>query len=569
MSDTQRRIVIVGGVACGPKAAARARRRDPHAKITIIERGKHVSYAGCALPYYVGGTVPEFEGLISTHYGVVRDAEFFERVKDIDVRLGTLAESIDRHARTVRVRNLESDAVEHLPYDKLVLATGGEPWAPPIEGLDLDRVLNLHSPPDAVRMRELIEGGEVDHAVIIGAGRTALETTEALFGQAVDVTIVELADRVLPTTLDPEMASFLVSSLPKAAAQIRTGERVLRLTGNDEGRVTTVVTDRGEIECDMVLVAAGVRPNVSLAKSADLEIGETGALVVNDHCQTSDPDIYAGGDCVECFHRVTGKQVFAPLGSTANRHGRVIGDNVTGGDARFPGIVGTGILKALGLNIASAGLSETTARALGYDVETSLVPWFDRAHYYPGGKTFLTKLVADRKTGRLLGGQFVGKGDVDKRLDTVATALTFEATLEDVAGLDVGYAPPYSTAIDSVAHAANVIRNKAAGMAKSISPADLKARIEKSEPVVVLDVREPREVEKTPIGNGEVLCIPLSQLRGRLKELPADKPIYCLCALGLRAYEASLILRGAGIDEVGYIEGGVRVWSAEAGDEAI
>ncbi len=566
MGEPDLKIVIVGGVACGPKAAARARRRDPKAKITIIERGEHVSYAGCALPYYVGGTVPEFEGLISTHYGAARDADFFDRVKGIDVRLRTLAESVDTKAKTVRIRNLADDAVEDLPYDKLVLATGGKPWAPPIDGLDLGRVLNLHVPTDAVHMREIIEGGEVDHAVIIGAGRTGLETAEAFFGQAVDVTIVELAGHVLPTMLDPDMASLLEASLPKAAAKIRASEKVLRLEGDDSGNVCKVVTDKGEIECDMVLMAVGVRPNVDLAERAGLEIGQTGAIAVNDRCQTSDPDVYAGGDCVECFHRVTGQKIFAPLGSTANRHGRVIGDNATGGDERFPGVVGTGILKTLGLNVASTGLRETDARKLGYEVETCLAPWFDRAHYYPGGKTFVTKLVADAKTGKLLGGQFVGKGDVDKRMDVVATALTFGATLGDVAGLDLGYAPPYSTAIDSVAHASNVIRNKAAGLARSITPGTLKSRIEQGASMVVLDVREQPETDKTPFGNGEVLRIPLSELRSRLGELPADKEIVCMCALGLRAYEASLTLRGAGFSQVTYVEGGMRVWSADTGE---
>ena len=566
MGESQLRIVVVGGVACGPKAAARARRRDPNAKITIIERGEHISYAGCALPYYVGGTVPEFEGLISTHYGAVRDAAFFDRVKGIDVRLRTLAEGIDIEAKTVRVRDLERDTVEDMPYDKLVLATGGRSWAPPIDGLDLDRVMSLHVPTDAVRMRELIEGGEVDHAVIIGAGRTGLETAEAFFGQAVDVTIVELADHVLPTMLDPDMASLLEASLPKAAAKIRTQEKVLRLEGDDDGNVCKVVTDKDEIECDMVLVAVGVRPNVELAEGAGLEIGKTGAIAVNDRCQTSDPDIYAGGDCVECLHRVTGEQVFVPLGSTANRHGRVIGDNVTGGDERFPGIVGTGILKALGLNVACTGLRETDAIKLGHTVETCLTPWFDRAHYYPGGKTFVTKLIADAKTGKVLGGQFVGKGDVDKRMDVVATALTFGATLSDLAGLDLGYAPPYSTAIGNEAHAANVIRNKLAGLARSITPAALRAKIEQGDPVVVLDVRETPETDKRPFGDGEVLRIPLSELRGRLAEVPADKEIVCLCALGLRAYEASLTLRGAGLSQVTYVEGGIRIWSVDAAD---
>ncbi|MBN1343872.1 MAG: FAD-dependent oxidoreductase [Phycisphaerae bacterium] len=564
-TDSGSRIVVIGGVACGPKAAARAGRRDPNAKITIIERGPYVSYAGCGLPYFVGGTVPELNGLMTTTYGAVRDAAYFSAVKAVDLKLRTEALSIDRQAKTVRVRNLEDDREEDIPYDKLVVATGAEAWSPPIQGLDLDRVLSLHVPPDAVRMRELVEGGEVDHAVIIGAGRTGLETAEALFGQAVDVTIVELADQMLPTTLDADMACLLASLLPKDAAAIRTGEKVLRLEGAD-GVVTKVVTDKGEIECDMVLMAVGVRPNVGLAKAAGLEIGATGAIAVDDHCRTSDPDVYAGGDCAECLHRLTGKKVFAPLGSTANRHGRVIGDNLTGGDEVFPGVVGTGILKVLGINVAGTGLTETAARKEGYDVIACIAPSQDHAHYYPGAKSFVPKLVADAKTGKLLGGQFVGRGDVAKRADVLATAITFGATLRDVANLDLAYAPPFSTAIDALATAANVARNKQAGIARSISPADLRAIMDRGEPVVVLDVRERREVEKHPIGNGDAISIPLSELRKRVTELPVDKPVFCLCPRAVRAYEASVILRDAGLTQTRFVEGGMHLWSC-AGDE--
>lgn len=562
MSDTGQHIVIIGGVACGPKAAARARRRDPNAKITVIERGEFVSYAGCGLPYYVGGSVPDLDGLMATTYGVVRDSNYFASVKGVDLRLGTTAEAIDCGAKSVTVRPTAGGDAETISYDKLVLATGAEPFMPPIEGIDLDRVFSLHVPGDAARMREHIEAEEVDHVVIVGAGRTGLETAEALFNQAVDVTIVELADQVLPTTLDADMARLLVSQLPKGAATLRLGEKVQRIVGNDEGRVAKVVTGQDEIACDMVLMAVGVRPNVELARQAGLEIGPTGAIVVDDHCRTSDPNVYAGGDCVECVNRITGERVFAPLGSVANRHGRVIGDNVTGGEATFPGVVGTGILKTLGINVAGTGLTEANARKRGFDVETCLVPAHDYAHYYPGGKSFVGKLVVDRATRKMLGAQFVGPGEVAKRVDVVATAITFGATVDDVAELDLAYAPPFSTAIDAAAHAANAVRNKLDGLAQSMSPDEVRARIAAGESVVVLDVRESREVEASAIGNGEVLAVPLSELRERVGELPKDKPIVCLCPMGIRAYEASTILRGAGLNEAVYADGGLRVYTS-------
>ncbi len=563
MSDTGQPIVIIGGVACGPKAAARARRRDPNAKITIIERGQFVSYAGCGLPYYVGGSVPDLDGLSATTYGVVRDSDYFATVKGTELRLGTTAEAIDCGAKTVTVRPTEGGDPEEIGYDKLVIATGAEPFMPPIEGIELDRVLSLHVPGDAVRMRELIEAEEVDHVVIVGAGRTGLETAEALFNQAVDVTIVELADQVLPTTLDADMAQLLVSQLPKGAATLRLGEKVQRLEGSD-GRVTKVVTGHDAIACDMVLMAVGVRPNVELARQAGLEIGPTGAIVVDDHCRTSDPNVYAGGDCVESLHRVTGERVFAPLGSVANRHGRVIGDNITGADATFPGVVGTGILKTLGINVAATGLTEGGARKHGYDIETCLVPAHDYAHYYPGGKSFVGKLVVDRATRKVLGAQFVGPGEVAKRVDVIATAITFGATVDDVAELDLAYAPPFSTAIDAVAHAANAVRNKLDGLAKSMGPGEVREKIAAGEPMVVLDVRESREVEASAVGNGEVLAVPLSELRSRLGELPKDKPIVCLCPMGIRAYEASMILRGAGLEHAVYADGGLRVYTSLA-----
>jgi rhodanese-related sulfurtransferase len=270
---------------------------------------------------------------------------------------------------------------------------------------------------------------------------------------------------------------------------------------------------------------------------------------------------------VECVHRVTGKKIFAPLGSTANRHGRVIGDNVTGGDSRFPGVVGTGILKALGLNVAATGLTEAAARASGYEVVTCLVPSFDHAHYYPGGKWFIGKLIVESGSGRLLGGQFVGPGDVAKRLDVIATAITFGATIEDVANLDLGYAPPFSTAIDSVAHASNVVRNKLEGLAVSVAARDLKASVEAGEPVVLLDVREQAETAAFGMGNGNVVAVPLSELRERLADIPRDKRVVCMCPMGLRAYEASVILRGAGFERASFADGGLRVWSSLGGAE--
>lgn len=489
----QNRILIIGGVATGAKAAARARRRDPHAEITIVERGRLLSYAGCGMPYYIQGQVRDFHELMSTPVGVVRDGTFFQNVKDIRVLNQTLAEKIDRARKTVSVVSAASGAKAELPYDKLVLAMGGAPVEPRLEGAQLKGVFRLNAPDDALAIREAVEQGNVKRAVLIGGGLIGLETAEALVARGIHVTIVEMLDQLLPAMLDWEVAAFLEKYLRGRGLDIRLSQKVTRLEGDGEGIVQRVHTTAEVIEAQMVLLAIGVRPNVQLAKDAGLTLGPTGALAVNDQLQTNDPDIYAGGDCVECTHLLTGQKVFVPLGSTANKHGHVIGDNVTGGQSTFPGILGTTVFKVLDYNLARTGLTETQARRLGYNVLTALVPGPDRAHYYPTSATLLVKLVADAANGRLLGAQAIGPGDAVKRIDVLATALTFGATIDNLPDLDLGYAPPYSSPVDPLAHAANVLRNKRDGLARALTPQQLKAKLDADEPIVLLDVRTPAE----------------------------------------------------------------------------
>ena len=559
MSTPSLRIVVIGGVACGPKAAARARRCDPHADIVLIERGELISYAGCGLPYYVGGSVESIDNLRTTTFGLLRDETYFSDVKNIDVRIRTEVRKIDRHAKTVEAHRLDTGEAYSLPYDRLVLATGATPATPPIEGLDLGGVHTLHTPHDARQIRAAIDSGDVDRAVIIGAGLIGLEAIESFFNQAVDVTVVEMAGTILPSVLDSDMACLLARDLAREGVEILSSQTVLRLEG--DGRVTKVVTQDREIETDLVIVAAGVHANVELARDAGLDIGETGAIAVNEFMQTSDEDIYAGGDCVECLDLVSGAKVFAPLGSTANRHGRVIGGNITGGREVFPGIVGTVILKSMNLNVAKSGLTEARATALGYDTVTSKTPCLDRVHFYPGNKSFLIKFVAGRPDGRLLGAQLIGAGEVAKRVDVLATALRYKATLADVANLDLAYSPPFAHALDGVIHAANTTRNRISGQARAVSAAEVQDRLAQGSEFTLLDVREPAEVEKTPLSAERVIHIPLSQLRRRLDELPKDGEILCLCQQGTRGYEAVTILAGSGFTRVAFYDGGLRAWS--------
>jgi len=381
-----------------------------------------------------------------------------------------------------------------------------------------------------------------------------------LVTRGLQVGIIEMLDQLLPALLDWEMAAFLERYLRGRGVEVRLNQKVTRLEGDGNGNVARVHTNVGVLETDLVLLALGVRPNVQLAREAGLTLGPTGAIAVNERLQTSDPAIYAGGDCVECQHLITGQKVFVPLGSTANKHGRVIGDNVTGGDSTFPGIVGTTVFKVLDTNLAVTGLSEKQARRQGYQVLTALVPGPDRAHYYPTVAPLLLKVVADAATGRLLGLQAVGPGEAVKRIDVFATALTFGGTVDHLPDLDLGYAPPYSSAVDLLAHAANVLRNKRDGLAKTYTPQELKAKLDAAEPVVLLDVRTAGEHEQVQMRDPRVVWIPLGQLRQRAGELPKDREIVCFCKVSQRGYEAQRLLEGIGFSLVRFLDGGLAAW---------
>lgn len=572
MSDIGKRIVVIGGVACGPKAAARARRCDHSAQITMIEQGEYVSFAGCGMPYYIAGAVPEKEGLMTTTTGYVRDPEYFQIMKDIKVLTNTRADNIDRAKKLVHVTDLKTGEASEIPYDKLIIATGAKPIVPPLEGINLKGIYTLRSLEEAIEIRKTIEeNAELENAVIVGGGRISLEVTDAFANQAVDATIVELLDSILATMLDPELSLYLENTLKKHGINIFTQEKVLRFEGDENGRVAKVITDKREIETQMAVVAVGVRPNVDLAKAADLEIGETGAIKVNQHMQTSDPDIYAGGDCVETDNLVTGKKCFMPLGSVANRQGRVIGDNITGySKDTFPGVVGTSMLKALDLNVGKVGLTEAEAIKMGYDVQAMISPGADKSHFYPGGKTMIIKLVADKETQRVLGVQVIGPGDMPRVVDTVAAALTTGMTLQQLANLDVGYAPPYASAISPLAHCANALRNKINGLAKSVTLPEFKDKLDSDTDFILFDVRKENELNNMKLDDKRFLAIPMHELPDRLDELNKDKEIVSICQVGGRSYETILMLKGKGFNNVSYVEGGMSAWGktyGEGGDD--
>ena len=547
-------IVVIGGMACGPKAAARARRCDPKARITIVEEGTNVSEATCGLPYHISGVIEKQRELVR------RKPDFFRDVLDVDVLTQTRALSIDRRAHTLQLLHLETEQVSTLAYDRLVLATGSTPATLGLKETRLGGIFTLSKISDALAIRDLLAQDRTRKAVIVGAGLIGLEMAEAFVSRNLEVTVVEIFDRVLPTLLDSEMAAHVANHLQSKGVKLVLGQRVTGVDGDGQGWVKRVTTEGGELEAGLVLLAVGARPNTGLAREAGLVIGSTRGISVNHYLQTSDPDIYAGGDCVENVHRVTQQKVLAPMGSTANKHGRVIGTNITGGRDTFPGVLGTAVVKVFDYNVARVGLSESQARESGLDVLTCLIPEDEHAAYYPSARQIMVKLVADRDSLRLLGGQVLGLGETAKRVDVLATALSFGATAADLAHIDLAYAPPYNNAMDPLHHAANVLRNKQSGDARALNPAEVRERTESGADFILLDVRTPEEWEAGHIEAPQTRSLPLKELRSRIGELPADGEIVTYCKASVRAYQAQRILDASGFKDAKFLDGGISAW---------
>lgn len=553
----QLKIVVIGGVAAGPKAAARAKRCNPNAKVTLVEKGEWLSYGGCGLPYFLGATVKDLKDLMSTSWEAERSPEFFKDAKDIDVLMGWEAVSIDRSNKTVKLTNVKTQEAQELEYDKLVLATGADTLIPPIPGVDSLGVFQLKNPGHALAMKEYLMNNEISNAIIIGGGLIGIETAEAIANWGMDVTIVEMQEHILPSLLDKELAAALTDYLEKEDLNIQAGTTVKKILTDDEGRVKGVETDKGVIEGQMILVSVGVRPNVKLAQEAGLDV-ERG-IIVNEYMETSDPDIYACGDCVVSQHMLSGKRAFVPLGSTANKQGRIVGTNITGGREKFPGILGTSIAKVFDWNVGRTGLSEKEANDLGYDVVTAFGPGPDKAHFFPGKKLMVIKLIADRKTGKMLGAQLIGPGDIARRLDVMVTALTFGATAHQVANLDLAYAPPFSPAMDTLINAANVMKNIIDGKAKNIGYFEFKEKLA-DDNVVYVDLRTAEERKAKDVPAKNLIHIPFEELRARNGEIPKDKEIIVFCILSTRAFEAQVILNHLGFENVSFVNAGIQFW---------
>ena len=552
------RILVIGGVATGPKAAARLRRLDPDSEITVVERQELISYAGCGMPYYIEDIIKNYEELLGGD--IIRDTEYFKQQKGFTVLDRTEAKKINRDKKTVTVEDLRTGETGELSYDKLVLATGASPFVPRMEGTDLNGVYRLYNPQQAKAIKKHVEK-DCGKVVVVGGGLIGIETCGAFVAQSCKTTVVEMMPTLVPNLLDAEMSLLLENYLRSRGVNVVKGSPVAKIIGDGEGSVAGVETADGRVvEADLVIIAIGVRPNTELAVEAGLELGPSRAIAVDEYLRTSDPDIYAGGDCVECTHILTGEKVYAPLGSTANKHGRVIGDNIAGFETKFPGVCGTAVFRVLDWNCGTTGLTEEKARSLGYDVVTVITPRYDFASYIPGSEYTIIKLIADRGSCKVLGCQVVGPGEGIKRIDVIATALKFGSNLKGVADIDLGYAPAYSTAIDAIAHAANVARNKVQGIAHGVTPIELKEKLDSGEDFVLLDIRRREEYREYSFKDPRTVNIPLDELEERLDELPGDREVITFCVIGVRAYIAERRLRALGYENVRFLDGCLTAW---------
>ena len=543
------RIVIVGGVAGGATAAARARRISEEAEITVVERGPYVSYANCGLPYFISRDIDKRSELL------LQTPEGFDARYGVRVLLETEALEIDRLGKKVLVRSKGGES--WLAYDKLILAQGGNPITPSMPGADAPYVFRLWTVPDMDRMHAYIEKDKPRTAIVVGGGFIGLEMAEALRIRGLATTVVELLPSVM-ATMDPEFGHQIASVLEANGVTVLTGVKVESVADR-----TVVLGDGRRLPADLVLFSVGVRPELALARKAGLEIGPSGGLLVDDHLRTADPDIYGAGDMLEISHKVSGRRVRVPLAGPANRQGRIAASNALGLDMAYRGALGTSAVKIFEATAAATGLSERSAREAGFEVGVAVIYKGHHAGYYPGAEELSLKLIYDRKTARLLGAQAFGRAGVDKRIDVLATALAGELTLHDLAELDLAYAPPYSTANDPINLAAFVGINDLSGFSPLVTAAELKVELAKAKPPLVLDVRTLGEYEASHLAGA--VHLPVDDLRFELDRLPKDRRIVVHCRSGFRAHLAVRILKQHGFADVANVTGGYMSMLAEGG----
>lgn len=544
------KVVIVGGVAGGATAAARLRRLDEHAEIIVFERTGYISYANCGLPYYVGGVITDPEELT-----LQTPESFYERFRVVmKVRHEVL--SLHPERKTVTVKNLETGEEFEESYDKLILSPGAKPTQPKIPGVGMERVFTLRTVEDTFRIREWIEREKPRSAVLAGGGFIGLELAENLRELGLEVTIVQRPKHLM-NPFDADMAAFIHAELRAHGVRLALGQTVEGFAERDGG-VDVLLQGAAPLHADLVVLAIGVTPDTKLAADAGLALGEKGSILVNDRMETSVPDVYAAGDAVQVKHFVTGEGALIPLAGPANRQGRIIADNICGGDSRYRGSQGSSVLKVFDLTAAATGLNETAAKRAGFDVDKVVLSPMSHAGYYPGGRVMTMKVVFEKGTYRLLGAQIVGYEGVDKRIDVLAIAIRAGLPATELKDLDLAYAPPYSSAKDPVNMAGYLIDNLATGQLAQWHLED-EATLPRDGSVTLLDTRTEEE-----FADGHVdgfVNIPVDELRERLGELAPGRPVYVMCQSGLRSYIAACILRGHGFTAYNF-SGGFRFYDA-------
>ena len=543
------KIIIIGGVAGGATTAARIRRVDETAEIILLEKGKHISYANCGLPYYIGGVIEEREKLF------VQTPEAFSTRFRVDVRTENEVIFIDRKKKTVTVRQSSEDTYEE-SYDKLLISTGASPVRPPLPGIDLPGIFTLRNVTDTDRIKEYINSHSPRKAVVVGAGFIGLEMAENLHAQGAKVSIVEMGNQVM-APIDFSMASLVHQHLIDKGVNLYLEQAVASF--EREGKGLKVTFKNGQsISADIVILSIGVRPETSLARAAELTIGPVGGIAVNDYLQTSDEAIYAIGDAIEYRHPITGKPWLNYLAGPANRQGRIVADNILGAKIPYEGSIGTSIAKVFDMTVASTGLPGKRLRLEGIDYMSSTIHPASHAGYYPDAMPMSIKITFDKQTGRLYGGQIVGYDGVDKRIDGLALVIKHQGTVYDLMKVEQAYAPPFSSAKDPVAIAGYVAEDMITGKTNPVYWREL--RDIEMENKFLLDVRTQDEFALGSLPGA--VNIPLDELRDRMSELPKDRMIYTFCAVGLRGYLAYRILTQHGFDKVRNLSGGLKTYRA-------
>ena len=548
------KVVIVGGVAGGASAAARLRRLDEKAEIIMFERGEYISFANCGLPYYIGGEINKKSAL------TLQTPQSFNSRFNVDVRVWNEVTAIDAEKKQVTVHNVQTGEDYTESYDELILSPGAAPLVPKMDGVDDPRVFTLRNIPDTVKIRDYVEEEFPESAVVVGGGYIGVEMAENLKKAGLKVTIVELADHVI-APLDGDMAAEVHRYLRDQGVELMLGKAVQSM--EDKGGKLTLHLSEGEIETDMVILSVGVRPDTALAQSAGLELNPKGAIVVNEHMQTSKEHIYAVGDAIEIVDFVTGKKGYVPLAGPANKQGRIAADNICGIKSSYKNTLGSSVLKIFDMTVAMTGVNERTAQAAGLDYDKVYTYSQSHASYYPGGHSISIKTLYEKGTGKILGAQLVGYDGVDKRCDVIATAIRAGMTAYDLTELELCYAPPFGSAKDPVNFVGYVIENTLTGKVKNFFWNDVE-KLPRDGSVTLLDVRTPSEREVGHIPG--FIHIPLDELRQRAGELPQDKPVYIHCHSGLRSYLACRMLTGLGYDCCN-LSGGWRFYEIAVNDK--